>query len=59
MCQRATARRGYFTLLQISVLAVCLPAQRSSQIAVDRWTTDDGLPVNTVRAICQTPDGYL
>ena len=59
MFQRATARRSYFPLLQISVLAVCFPAQGLSQVAVDRWTTDDGLPINTVRAICQTPDGYL
>jgi len=23
------------------------------------WTNDNGLPVNTVMAISQTPDGYL
>ena len=26
---------------------------------VDRWTTDNGLPQNTIRAIVQTRDGYL
>ena len=26
---------------------------------VDHWTTDNGLPQNTVRAIVQTRDGYL
>jgi signal transduction histidine kinase/ligand-binding sensor domain-containing protein len=26
---------------------------------VDHWTTDDGLPQNTIRAIVQTRDGYL
>lgn len=25
----------------------------------DHWTTDDGLPQNTVNDICQTRDGYL
>ncbi len=25
----------------------------------DSWTTDDGLPQNSVREIAQTPDGYL
>ena len=27
--------------------------------AVDVWTTDDGLPQNSVNAIAQTPDGWL
>ncbi|HMJ60730.1 MAG TPA: two-component regulator propeller domain-containing protein [Bryobacteraceae bacterium] len=31
----------------------------SAQIAVDSWTADNGLPQNIIRAICQTPDGYL
>src|SRR4051812_35312295 len=26
---------------------------------VDHWTTDNGLPQNTVRAVVQTRDGYL
>lgn len=30
-----------------------------SQVAVDFWTTDDGLPQNITRSICQTRDGYL
>jgi len=30
-----------------------------SQIAIDIWTADDGLPQNITRAVCQTPDGYL
>jgi signal transduction histidine kinase/ligand-binding sensor domain-containing protein len=30
-----------------------------SQVAVDHWTADNGLPQNVIRAICQTPDGYL
>ncbi len=29
------------------------------EFAVDQWTTEDGLPQNSVNAIVQTPDGYL
>lgn len=31
----------------------------SAQYRFDTWTTDNGLPQNGVRAITQTPDGYL
>lgn len=31
----------------------------SAQYQFDLWTTDNGLPQNGVRAIAQTPDGYL
>lgn len=30
-----------------------------AQYQIKSWTTDDGLPQNTVRSIVQTPDGYL
>src|SRR5215467_5243922 len=30
-----------------------------AQYHVDSWTTDNGLPQNIIRDICQTPDGYL
>jgi len=30
-----------------------------SQVAIDLWTADEGLPQNITRAVCQTPDGYL
>jgi signal transduction histidine kinase/streptogramin lyase len=30
-----------------------------AQVAVDHWTTDNGLPLNTVSAFCQSPEGYL
>lgn len=29
------------------------------EFALDQWTTQDGLPQNSVTAIAQTPDGYL
>jgi ligand-binding sensor domain-containing protein len=30
-----------------------------AQYAIDTWTTDRGLPQNSVLSIQQTPDGYL
>ncbi len=30
-----------------------------AEYQIKSWTTDDGLPQNTVRSITQTPDGYL
>lgn len=30
-----------------------------AQFQLQSWTTDDGLPQNTVHSILQTPDGYL
>lgn len=48
--------RNFFILL-----FVCLCGYFSvpAQYHFDSWTTDDGLPQNGVRAITQTPDGYL
>ena len=40
-------------------LIVCAVAAAPSQIQFDHWTTDDGLPQNTIKAIRQTQDGYL
>ena len=31
----------------------------SSPFLITRWTTENGLPQNSVAAIVQTPDGYL
>jgi ligand-binding sensor domain-containing protein len=39
------------------VLATAAPA--FAQYHFDSWTTDNGLPQNTVTAIRQTRDGYL
>lgn len=30
-----------------------------AQYQIKSWTTDDGLPQNTIVSILQTPDGYL
>jgi len=35
------------------------PSLDLTQYMLDTWTTDDGLPQNTIHAIAQTPDGYL
>lgn len=42
-----------------SLLALCFISAASAQYIVDSWTTENGLPQNTVRSIQQTPDGYL
>lgn len=36
-----------------------LESPRVSHVFVEKWTTADGLPVNHVQEIVQTPDGYL
>lgn len=36
-----------------------LASPASAQIRFDHWTTEQGLPQNSVLAITQTPDGYL
>jgi signal transduction histidine kinase/ligand-binding sensor domain-containing protein len=42
-----------------SVNARSLPAEVRDNFLTTRWTTEDGLPQNTVTAIVQTRDGYL
>ncbi|MFN0108204.1 MAG: two-component regulator propeller domain-containing protein, partial [Blastocatellia bacterium] len=37
--------------------AIAVPV--SAQYRFDHWTTDNGLPQNTIRSIVQTRDGYL
>src|ERR1044071_5461654 len=45
--------------LSLFVLIWLLPATASAQYRFDSWTTDNGLPQNTVHSIIQTRDGYL
>ena len=48
-----------FELLLTAIL-VCWPlCCAANEFRVDRWTTAEGLPQNTVNAILQTRDGYL
>jgi PAS domain S-box-containing protein len=55
--------------LTVAALSVCLfpsdlrasldPTKSITQYVHDVWTTESGLPQNSVVAIAQTPDGYL
>src|SRR4030095_4747645 len=46
------------SLVNLIILAL-LPVTGFAQYRFDSWTTDEGLPQNTVSAILQTRDGYL
>ncbi len=35
------------------------PDKRLSELVIDNWTTDNGLPTNQLNRICQSRDGYL
>jgi ligand-binding sensor domain-containing protein len=53
-------RRTLITTFLVGLLSLgLLPAKGFAQYRFDNWTTDDGLPQNTVSAILQTRDGYL
>src|SRR5436190_22546617 len=41
------------------IALLLLPASGWAQYRLDRFTTSNGLPQNTVSAIAQTPDGHL
>jgi ligand-binding sensor domain-containing protein len=45
--------------LSLLVLIWLLPATASAQYRFDSWTTDNGLPQNSVRSILQTGAGYF
>ena len=52
----STLRTGLAILaLQISALAAAAGGEYSHRV----WRIEDGLPQNRIRALCQTPDGYL
>ena len=46
-------------VLRLAAAACLLAAPATAQYQVDRWTTDDGLPQNSVLALLQTRDGFL
>jgi signal transduction histidine kinase/ligand-binding sensor domain-containing protein len=43
----------------VCILLASAFATAQAQYQVESWTTDNGLPQNTVRSILQTSDGYL
>src|SRR6476619_6887876 len=55
---RRTMMRAIALTLAWSI-QVAPAAAQSRPYRVDHWTTDNGLPQNTIRAIVQTRDGYL
>jgi signal transduction histidine kinase/ligand-binding sensor domain-containing protein len=42
-----------------ALLACCVSLRALGQYRFDHWTTDNGLPQNTIRNLVQTRDGYL
>jgi ligand-binding sensor domain-containing protein len=47
-------------VLLCHVVVLCLvPVPLQAQTRVDTWTTDNGLPQNSVTGLTQTPDGYI
>ncbi|HEX8799367.1 MAG TPA: two-component regulator propeller domain-containing protein [Terriglobales bacterium] len=40
-------------------ILLCSASAVATQYHVDVWTTENGLPQNIIRDMCQTPDGYL
>lgn len=56
--------RGFHLVRRLLLLLACLlvshaDAHAQQQYKFDSWTTDTGLPQNSVNAILQTRDGYL
>src|SRR5262245_16767 len=66
-CHTATVSRGsrcrageYFGIgLVLLWTSLAAAAESGSEYLVKNWTTADGLPENTVRAVVETRDGYL
>ncbi len=56
--ERTRLRWALMTAPLLCLLAAPAVAQKRPY-QVDHWTTDNGLPQNTVRAIVRTRDGYL
>lgn len=50
--------RSAICLWGLGVL-LCSASAAAVQYHVDVWTTENGLPQNVIRDMCQTPDGYL
>jgi signal transduction histidine kinase/ligand-binding sensor domain-containing protein len=45
--------------LRSLLVACCFLSNVQAQFVIDSWTTENGLPQNSVLSIQQTPDGYL
>jgi ligand-binding sensor domain-containing protein/signal transduction histidine kinase len=51
--------RAIATALLCMSVALCHPASVRAQPRFESWTTENGLPQNSIRDILQTRDGYL
>lgn len=54
-----TVAKKSHSLALIFLLFICCSLEAFAQSQFDVWTTDQGLPQNSVQAILQTRDGYL
>jgi ligand-binding sensor domain-containing protein len=52
-------RGRWLPLVVALAFSALTAAQAQAQYRFDVWTTENGLPQNGVRALAQTPDGYL
>src|SRR5437868_3752674 len=55
----STALRQILTAITFSVFCLVAATTAQAQYRFDSWTTDNGLPQNSVYSIIQTRDGYL
>src|SRR5438270_5334155 len=55
---RFIRRQAVWILLRLAV-TVCLASEHSAQYRFDHWTTENGLPENSIWGLRQTRDGYL
>lgn len=57
---RVLIRQTVIVLIFLSLLIFSIKAEQlNNKFLQTRWTTDNGMPQNSVTAIVQTPDGYL
>ena len=48
------------SLFFVTMIVLSTPLPRlKAQLRTDKWTTDNGLPQNSVTGIARTPDGYI
>lgn len=52
-------QKFYFSLLSAFLILFCLNVITSAQYRIDRWTTDEGLPQNSIINLIQSRDGYI
>ena len=51
-------KRAWFVFWPLLAIGLLAPQARA-QYQFDRWTTDNGLPDNSISSVLQTRDGYL